>query len=71
MTVEGSPNLRYDWNLGDISLLSAGSAAPSAMLIALDGKVVWRHKGFVPPGDLGLMLRSFLGEPDYAQMLAR
>ena len=32
------------------------------------GRIVWRHDGPATPGDLGLAVRSFLGDPDYAQM---
>jgi hypothetical protein len=73
-------NLQYDWSLGDIPLLldqdrsslrACGlSKIPSTILINPAGKVVWRHDDFVAPGELGLLLRSSLGEPNYAQLQA-
>ncbi len=70
-------NLPYDWNLGAIQLwFDDGSLAralqvarmPSLVLVNPERKVVWRHDGFTVPGELGLRLRSFLGDPDYARM---
>ena len=74
---EHSRNLQYDWNMGPIRLLlDDGNAAralkvphmPTLILVSPSGEITWRHDGFTLPGDLGLALRFFLGDPDYAQM---
>jgi len=73
-------NLAYDWNLRDVPLLvdddrsaleACGLARfPSMVLISPEKNIVWRNEGAVSPGELGLALRSALGEPRYAQMRA-
>jgi len=74
-------DLAYDWNLNGIPLLvddgrsaleDCGLArAPSMVLINPERKVVWRSNGAVLPSELGMALRSALGEPRYAQMRAQ
>lgn len=75
---ERARNLRYDWNTGSVPVVfddgrarrALGlSATPSLILANPAGRVLWRHEGVAPPGDLGLALRSNLGNPDYAQLL--
>lgn len=70
-------NLRYNWNTGDIPVsfddeqkLHAlpASRMPGLVLVNPLGKVVWRHEGFTTPGELGLLLRSVVGAPAYAEM---
>ena len=71
-------NLAFDWNLNEIPLLvddnrsaleACGLARfPSMVLINPEKKIVWRSDRAVSPGELGLALRSALGEPRYAQM---
>jgi hypothetical protein len=74
---EEQQNLPYDWNTGKIRLFFDDANAarglkvrekPALLLVNPAGKIVWRHDGFTTPAELGLMLRSFLGNPDYAQM---
>src|SRR5579883_2644919 len=65
-------NLRYDWNAGDIPL-SFGDKhisrnLPALILIDPSGQTIWRHDGFTSPGQLGLLLRSKVGSPAYAEM---
>jgi hypothetical protein len=61
--------LRYDWNLGQISLLTAAAAAtarqslgvsrsPVLLLISPTGEVVRRWEEFAWPADLGLAVRG-------------
>jgi hypothetical protein len=66
-----SENLKYNWNLDGIQLISdaAGTEMVSAMLISPDGNKVWQYDGLPAPGDLGLALRYFLGEPVYGRMV--
>ena len=40
----------------------------TTLLVSPARKVVRRWQGFVPPAELGLALRQYLGEPNYAQM---
>lgn len=78
---QAARNLAYDWNLSEIPLLvddghsalqACGLAhAPSMVLISPERRIVWRNNGAVSPGELGLALRSALGEPRYAQMRAQ
>ena len=42
---------------------------PTTLLVSPARKVVRRWQGFVPPAELGLALREYLGEPNYAQMV--
>lgn len=67
---ESRGNLRYDWNTGDLGLefSDAASRVPALVLTDASGKSMWRHDGFTSPGELGLVLRSFIGDPDYAQL---
>jgi len=62
-----SSQLVHDWNLGAIRTLAPPSAAggtlPSTLLVAPDGTVARRWRGFVPPADLGLTLRALIGPP--------
>jgi hypothetical protein len=72
-------NLRYDWDLGRITLLTAGAAAtarrslgvsrsPVLLLISPTGEVVRRWEEFAWPADLGLVVRAFLSkEPQRAR----
>jgi hypothetical protein len=41
---------------------------PALILVNPEGKTVWRHDGYTLAGQLGLMLSSLIGNPDYAQM---
>jgi hypothetical protein len=63
--------LRYDWDLGQIGLLTAGAAAtarqslgvsrsPVLLLISPTGELVRRWDEFAWPADLGLAVRGFL-----------
>ncbi|MCW5983074.1 MAG: right-handed parallel beta-helix repeat-containing protein [Bryobacteraceae bacterium] len=74
-------NLRHDWNLGAIRLLSPGAAAeagaslkidarPVTILVSPGGEIVRRWNGFVTPSELGLALRHRLGPPAGAPPLA-
>jgi hypothetical protein len=73
---ERASNLAYDWNLGVIPIFfDAGDArrrlnvgVPSLVLVNPAGQIVWRHNGLTAPAELGLTLRSLLGNPDYAQL---
>jgi hypothetical protein len=67
---ESRDNLRYDWNTADLRVEfdDALSRFPLLVLTDATGKTIWRHDGFAAPGELGLALRSFLGNPDYAQL---
>lgn len=73
------PNIAWDWNIGAMPLsFDDGEQAralhvtrrPAIVLKNPTGAVVWRHDGPTPPGDLGLALRSLLGNPDYAQLIS-
>ena len=72
-------NLRWDWNLGAINLLTDNgeaakllklSTVPALLLVNAAGQIVWRHDGSTSPGDLGLALRAHLGNPDYAHLVS-
>jgi len=72
-------NLGWDWNLGEIPVVfDDGSArgalhitvVPAAMLVNPAGQIVWRHDGPTAPGELGLALRTHLGNPDYARLIS-
>ena len=75
---QAARTLAYDWNLGRVPLLvdegrsalkACGlSSVPSMILISPERKIIWRNDGAAAPGELGLILRSSLGEPRYAQM---
>ncbi len=52
----------YDWNLGRVRL-ARGSGEPGVQLLGPDGKIIVRWSGFVPPAELGLVLRRSLGAP--------
>jgi hypothetical protein len=68
---ETAENLKYDWNLRGTALLfreATPARMPATILVDPRGQIVWSHDGLARPGDLGLALRSFLGEPDYARM---
>lgn len=71
--VENIENLRADWNTGGLTM-QAGSSdgepskVPRLVLTNASGKVMWSHDGFTAPGKLGLALRMFLGNPEYAKM---
>jgi hypothetical protein len=67
-------NLRYDWNLGGMTLLSPAAASdaralvkvqqtPATVLIAPAGELVRRWTRFVTPAELGVTLRHYLGPP--------
>ncbi len=70
-------NLQYDWNSGDIPILfddgnpldsPAILHRPALRLTNASGQLLWRHDGLTPPGELGLFLRSLLGNPQYSEM---
>ncbi len=70
-------NLRYNWNAGDIQLLFYSkervralslSQVPALILVNPSGEIAWRGAGFTQPGELGLLLRSLIGDPEYAGM---
>ena len=63
-------NLRWDWNLGGIGVRFDDTATPAMILLDPAGQIAWRHDGVTPPGDLGLALRSHLGDPDYGQLIS-
>lgn len=72
-----SRNLRYNWNTGDIQVLFYSkeraralslTQVPTLILVNPSGEIAWRGEGFTPPGELGLLLRSFVGDPAYAGM---
>ena len=73
---EQQQNLAYDWNLGEIPVSfdntserrNLNGTVPALVLVNPAGKIIWRHNGLTTPGGLGLRLRSFLGNPDYAQL---
>ncbi|MBV9265659.1 MAG: right-handed parallel beta-helix repeat-containing protein [Acidobacteriaceae bacterium] len=76
---DAAANLPYDWALPDVPLsfdegplrraLSI-SRLPSLVLVDPSGGVAWRHDGLTPPAELGLALRSLVGNPRYAEMSA-
>jgi len=77
IAAEPLANLRYDWNTGDVAVLSDDGAArralkiaewPSLVLLNPDGRLVWRHDGFTLPGELGLAIRDCIGSPDYSPL---
>ncbi len=74
---EARENLRFDWNTGDVPVLSDDGAArralhvnqmPSVVLLNPDGRLAWRHEGLTLPADLGLAVRDWIGSPDYSQL---
>jgi hypothetical protein len=76
---EQDHNLHWDWNLGDMGVAFDDGAAinalhvssvPAVLLVNPAGQIVWRHDGPIPPGDLGLALRRYLGNPDYSQLVS-
>ena len=46
------------------------SSTPALVLENAAGQVLWRHEGFTAPGDLGLALRSYLGNPGYRKLIS-
>ena len=64
---EKSENLKYDWNLGQIRVVSGPGIAvekwPSTALISPEGGIAGWWKGFVTPAELGLKLRNRIGPP--------
>jgi len=70
---ERRANLGYDWNIRDIPISFEPPALhfdhlPAVIITDSSGKVVWRHDGLTPPGDLGLAVRSLHGNPDFSTM---
>jgi hypothetical protein len=76
----GLANLRHDWHLGEVGLLTAaataraGAAFPAArvpvlVLVSPEGDVVRRWEGFVAPAALGLALRHHLGAPGVSRLV--
>jgi hypothetical protein len=65
-------NLPYDWNTRDIpvSFDDTNEGYPVMALVDPSGKPVWRREGLAPPGELGLLLQSCVGHPEYAKMQA-
>jgi hypothetical protein len=73
LTVPGGvANLRWDWNLGGITVQADARASGRQMLMLVNpqGRTVWQHDGPIAPGDLGLVLRRHLGDPDFAHLLS-
>lgn len=78
LSPEQASNLRWDWNLPGATVLCDDGAArkalqisgPAIILVSAAGRIAWRHDGLTSPGDLGLILRSYLGNPDYAQLIS-
>jgi hypothetical protein len=46
----------------------SGQTGPAVRILDEAGRLLWQHEGFTTPGDLGLAVRSFAGNPDYAQL---
>jgi hypothetical protein len=72
-TAEPAANLGYDWNIRDIPISFEPPALhfdhlPAVTITDSSGKVLWKHAGITPPGDLGLEVRSFHGNPDFSTM---
>jgi hypothetical protein len=80
---EHTRNRAWDWRLGSMLLSEEGAAAalrlhvsaiPAMVLEKVSeneaSQIVWRHDGITTPGDLGLALRSHLGNPDYAKLIS-
>jgi hypothetical protein len=65
-------NLPYNWNTRDIPLSfdDTNERHPVMTLVSPSGKLMWRREGFAPPGELGLLLRSCVGHPEFAKMPA-
>jgi len=59
---EAAANLVYDWNLGSVRLRQ-GAGEPGLKLFSPEGQVVAHWREFVPPAELGLVLRRTLGKP--------
>lgn len=66
-TVAEPENLKYDWNLDGIGVVSAPGIAvdrwPTTVLISPTSRPVRWWEGFVMPVDLGLTLRNQIGPP--------
>jgi hypothetical protein len=67
-------NLRYDWSLGAVELLTPEAAGQAGALLELDarpatvlvspaGRIVRRWARFVTPAELGVTVRQYLGAP--------
>ena len=76
---ERERNQRWDWNLGGMTVLFDDGSARAAlgvravtalMLVNAAGEILWRHDGVTAPGELGLALRSRLGEPDHGRLIS-
>jgi hypothetical protein len=70
---ENGANLAYDWNVRDIPISFEPPAVhfdhlPAVIITDSSGKILWKHDGVTPPGDLGLAVRSFHGNPDFSTM---
>ena len=71
---ENIVNLRADWNAGDLTIEAEPAhdeplpKLPSLVLTNAAGKVMWTQNGLTTSGKLGLALRMFLGNPEYAKM---
>jgi hypothetical protein len=66
-------NLGSDWNITDIPIsfeppVSHFDHLPAVIITDSSGKVLWKHDGITPPGDLGLAVRLFQGNPDFSTM---
>lgn len=55
-------DLAHDWNLGRVRIVR-GSSEPGLKLLRPDGKAIAQWSGFVPPAELGLVLRRTLRAP--------
>jgi hypothetical protein len=73
---ENGGNLSYDWSTRDIPISFDPPSfqldkLPAVMITDSSGKVLWKHNGITPPGDLGLAIRSFHGDPNFSTMSAQ
>ncbi len=73
-SAEDLANLRYDWDLGAVELLTQAAAneagellsvdgRPTAVLVSPAGQIVRRWTRFVTPAELGVTVRQYLGPP--------
>jgi hypothetical protein len=66
---ESVQNAIRDLQMEDIKIAeSPGQVQPRTQFVAPDGAIVRVWQGFVGPAEIGLTVRSMLGEPRYSQM---
>ena len=74
---EQQQNLQYDWHLESIRIIAKEAEEeralkvrrrPTLVLMNPRNHIIWRHDGLTTPSELGLAVRSFLGNPDYSRM---